>query len=155
MFFLGANTVNSKNKYVAFFHELLKSLFSIIVISLIIFLFKKQLYYNFIRGNLEIENDKISCIKLNEFNDVWSCKLPVVNFYDSSIKNRVYEITATVENYNFTKCLNEEIEGVSIIKNDSVYSCKYNLSLDGHNELNLPFTVSGGKEIPHFEISED
>lgn len=154
LFIFGVKTSDSQNQYVKFSHEVTKNIFPVLVIALLGFIFKKQIYFYFLRAELDIQNDKITCVRENNLNQVWKCKLPALNLYSSPIRNRVYRLKPTVDNYNFTNCLEGKFNGVELIKQDNEFECKYNISIDGNNEVSIPFTISGGEEIPQFKITE-
>lgn len=154
LFIFGVKTTDSKNNYVKFLHDLTKSVFPVLLIALLGFMFKKQIYFYFLRAELDIQNDRIDCVRENNLNHVWKCKLPALNLYSSTIKNRVFLLKSTVENYNFTNCLDKKVEGVELIKEDNEFECKFNITVDGNNEVNIPFTISGGEEVPQFIINE-
>lgn len=155
LFFLGVYTERSESKFKSFLNEVIKSIFTIVLVAIAAFFLKKEIYKNIIRGSLEL--NIIGCKLQDGFNpnNTYVCNIRVENFNEGNIVNRVYELSANSEKFIFGNCMKEEIVGIKANKSEIQNKCTYFISIEGKNERSIAVEVTGIKsEGPILAIKE-
>ena len=137
-----------------FFYEIIKPILTTVLLALLALIFKKPLYFHFLRPELSILTANQECKMTNEFNYVWRCGIPLANPFDSPINGRKYKVRSKGEKHNFVKCSADgTTEGV-ISTEKGEDSCKYRISITPNGEETLVLEISAEKNEPKFEFEE-